>query len=746
MSGIGTGFDEGRLFTSDQSLAPRSGELEPSDARVRFLTFVRNFREGNVFTYRDQLRANYVLRKYSLTVAMEDLKAFDEALADKVVDAPSEYLAQFELAAKDAAGQIFGSGGEGVLDDDPLGGEGGKGGASGAGVGSSAGPVADIQVMLDTRAVPIQLRHLMSSHISKLVFIRGIVISASRTRAKAAGLAVRCRTCGDEQILKAELGFKGLSVPRICLRARQGSGDDCGVDCYQVVAEKSDYVDQQTLKLQESPEDVPTGEMPRQVILSVDRTLVDKVVPGTRVAISGEYATFMAGPKRNKAAGLPSPYIRVVGLRIDEDGTGRASSSFTPEEEEELRAVSETPDLYNHISSSIDPAIFGHEDIKRAIACLLFGGARKILPDGMRLRGDINVLLLGDPGTGKSQFLKFVEKVAPIAVYTSGKGSSAAGLTASVIKDVSSREFYLEAGAMVLADGGVVCIDEFDKMREEDRVAIHEAMEQQTISIAKAGITTILNSRTSVLAAANPVFGKYDESKSAAEQIDFRGTILSRFDLIFIVRDLKDEVNDRRIASHVLAIHKNLELEAAEGDLRIPLLKKYVAYARAKVTPRLTQEAADTLANQYVSIRSSAREAISRSKMMSTFPITVRQLEAIVRISESLAKMTLSPNATVEHVREAIRLFRVSTLDAAESGHLDMGAVTDDEKNAIDLCERQLKAALPLGQSMDATQVHSILSTKGLEDHVIRRVIAAQVLKGDYKYVNQRRVLQRVRP
>lgn len=227
-------------------------------------------------------------------------------------------------------------------------------------------------------------------------------------------------------------------------------------------------------------------------------------------------------------------------------------------------------------------------DIKKAILALLMSGSRKVLPDGLRLRGDINVLLLGDPSTAKSQFLKFVEKVAPVGVYTSGKGSSAAGLTASVIRD-SKGEFYLEGGAMVLADGGVVCIDEFDKMREEDRVAIHEAMEQQTISVAKAGITTVLNSRAAVLAAANPVFGRYDDDRSAAENIDFLPTILSRFDLIFIVRDVRDQQRDEAMCRHVLRIHMNAQSDqlsntAADGDeyadIDLATMKKYISFAR----------------------------------------------------------------------------------------------------------------------------------------------------------------------
>ena len=285
----------------------------------------------------------------------------------------------------------------------------------------------------------------------------------------------------------------------------------------------------------------------------------------------------------------------------------------------------------------------------------------------MRLRGDINVLLLGDPSTAKSQFLKFVERVAPISVYTSGKGSSAAGLTASIIKDPSG-EFQLEGGAMVLADGGVVCIDEFDKMRPQDRVAIHEAMEQQTISIAKAGITTILNSRTSVLAAANPIFGRYDDLKHAAEQIDFQSSILSRFDCIFIVKDIRDESADKLIASHVVNLHTYAKArEDTSSEISIEMMKKYLTYAKMKYFPRLSEEAGHILQDMYVSDRMNAKDQ-KISKKSTGIPITVRQLEAIIRLSEAIARIHLQTQVKVQHVEEAHRIFKVSTLNAASSG------------------------------------------------------------------------------
>ena len=233
------------------------------------------------------------------------------------------------------------------------------------------------------------------------------------------------------------------------------------------------------------------------------------------------------------------------------------------------------------------------------------------------LRGDINILLLGDPSTAKSQFLKFVERVAPIAVYTSGKGSSAAGLTASIIRDASSGEFQLEGGAMVLADGGIVCIDEFDKMRSQDRVAIHEAMEQQTISVAKAGITTTLNSRASVLAAANPIYGHIDDLKTTQEQIDFQTTILSRFDCIFLVRDIHSRERDEKIAHHIVDISASNKISSSkkeEGEISINDLKKYIAYARMNCTPKLTEDSAKALQNYYIEDRKKYNENKTKRK------------------------------------------------------------------------------------------------------------------------------------
>merc|ERR1719265_1793110 len=338
---------------------------------------------------------------------------------------------------------------------------------------------------------------------------------------------------------------------------------------FQLVTELCTFTDQHCMKLQELPESVPVGEMPRSITLLADRYLVDRCTAGTRLTVVGIFTATEGSPggviakQREKGSDtVKFSYVFALGLDVGQGNTsgGNGSIPVTPEEVERFDLMAKDPEIREKIFKSVAPSICASkkdvtDEVKKAVACLLFGGSRNCLPDGTRRRGDINVLLLGDPSTAKSQFLKFVEKAAPVGIYTSGKGSSAAGLTASVIRDAKNKEFYLEGGAMVLADGGICCIDEFDKMRETDRVAIHEAMEQQTISIAKAGITTVLNSRTSVLAAANPVYGRYDDLRSAAENIDMMSTILSRFDCIFIVRDIRDEGRDLSIAKHVMGVH-----------------------------------------------------------------------------------------------------------------------------------------------------------------------------------------------
>ncbi|EGV64632.1 minichromosome maintenance protein 5 [Yamadazyma tenuis] len=677
----------------DNYSAPALGPSEVSDDSYNeiikaFKSFILEFRLNNSFIYREQLRENLLIKNYLLKVNNEHLIGFNEELNKKLHDDPGEMIPLFETAITDIGKRIAYLAEDSVPENFP-----------------------NCQLIVYSIANKTSIRHLDSEHISKIVRVSGIIISASVLSSRPTKVQIICRNCKHTMRLNVAGGFGNLNLPKKC----QGSHnfDDtatqarCPPEPYVVVHDKSTFIDQQVLKLQESPDMVPVGEMPRNILLQADRYLTNQVVPGTRVTIIGVYSIFESrsrvGNKGASSVALRNPYLKVLGIQSDtETGVDGQGLVFTEEEEEEFLKLSRMPNLYDVFSNSIAPSIYGNQDIKRAITCLLMGGSKKILPDSMRLRGDINVLLLGDPGTAKSQLLKFVEKISPISVYTSGKGSSAAGLTASVQRDPTTRDFYLEGGAMVLADGGVVCIDEFDKMRDEDRVAIHEAMEQQTISIAKAGITTILNSRTSVLAAANPIFGRYDDLKSPGENIDFQSTILSRFDMIFIVKDDHNEQRDISIAQHVMNVHtgntNNNDMNQ-EGEIPIETMKRYIQYCKVRCAPRLSPEASVRLSSHFVAIRKKLQLNEADLNERSSIPITVRQLEAIIRISESLAKLTLSPVASEEHVEEAIRLFTASTMNAVNQG-MSNGLIPNSElSKEINKVEQELRRRLPIGWS-----------------------------------------------
>ncbi|KAM5548132.1 DNA replication licensing factor MCM5 [Rosa sericea] len=736
-----SGWDEGAVYYSDQAQSLGGDTDDPgSNAAAaasrhsvlqKFKEFIRNFEtqsSTNVFPYRESLLHN----PKHLVVDMEDLGDFDSDLPAKLRSAPADYLPLFE----NAAGQVLANlktkvaGSEGQLEE----------------------PVPeDVQILLTSREDTTSMRKLGAQSISKLIKISGITIAASRVKAKATYVIVMCKNCKNVQRVPCRPGLGGAIVPRTCNHIPQPGEEPCPLDPWVVVPDKSKYVDQQTLKLQENPEDVPTGELPRNMLLSVDRHLVQTIVPGTRLTIMGIYSIYQASNSSTNhkgAVAVRQPYIRVVGIEEANDANSRGPAAFTAEEIEEFKKFAAEPDVYKSICSKIAPSIFGHEDVKKAVACLLFGGSRKHLPDGVKLRGDINVLLLGDPSTAKSQFLKFVEKTAPVAVYTSGKGSSAAGLTASVIRDNSSREFYLEGGAMVLADGGVVCIDEFDKMRPEDRVAIHEAMEQQTISIAKAGITTVLNSRTSVLAAANPPSGRYDDLKTAQDNIDLQTTILSRFDLIFIVKDIRMYSQDKIIASHVIKVHASAG--AAVGDKREVSkekeenwLKRYLQYCRTECHPRLSESASKSLQNHYVKIRQDMRQQANETGEAAAIPITVRQLEAIVRLSESLAKMKLSHVATEENVTEAVRLFTVSTMDAARSGIYQQVNISPEMANEIKQAESHIKRRVGIGNHISERKLVDELTRMGMNESIVRRALIIMHQRDEVEYKGERRLILR---
>ncbi|XP_058061773.1 DNA replication licensing factor Mcm5 [Anopheles bellator] len=730
------GFDDVGVFFSDnfdRDQGQNTDQINLQQVKKKFREFIRTFCEANFsYKYRDTLKRNYLLGRFYLEVDIEDLAGFDESLADKLYKQPTEHLQIFEEAAREVADEITSPRPEGEE------------------------MVHDIQVLVNSVANPTNIRDLKSESVSRLVKVAGIIISASGIKAKATRISIQCRTCSNViPNLPVNPGLEGYQLPRKCTTEQAGR-PKCPLDPYFIMPDKCRCVDFQVLKLQELPDFIPQGEIPRHMQLFSDRSLCERVVPGNRVLIHGIFSIRKIARQgkqdgRERAiVGVRAPYMRVVGITVDTEGVGAISrfNNITTEEESTFRKLAANPNIFDTLADSLAPSIFGSKDIKKAITCLLFGGSRKRMPDGLTRRGDINILLLGDPGTAKSQLLKFVEKVAPIAVYTSGKGSSAAGLTASVIRDPASRNFIMEGGAMVLADGGVVCIDEFDKMKEDDRVAIHEAMEQQTISIAKAGITTTLNSRCSVLAAANSIFGRWDDTKGD-ENIDFMPTILSRFDMIFIVKDEHDQKRDIILAKHVMSVHMNASkatAEPKEGEIPLATLKKYIHYCRMHCGPRLNEPAAEKLKSQYVQLRSGIGEHERATDKRLSIPITVRQLEAIIRISESLAKMQLQPFATEAHVSEALRLFKVSTMAAANSGSLAgvEGFTTEEDTEILNRIEKQLKRRFAIGSQVSEQNIIQDFARQKYPESAVLKVIHTLIRRGDLQHRMQRKMLYRL--
>lgn len=713
----------------------------------QFLSFLQLFHgPSGDFSYLVQLRRNVSLGQHFVEVNLSHLIQFSEPLGHALVTAPTRSLPSLERAATELCStlQLF----------------------------PSSSVIREVQVQLIWHTTPVSLRNLAKEEIAKLVCVSGIVVKSSSTHVRCVKATIQCTSCRSKTTIS---GGAVSELPAQCHENGMVTGNRqrCRPYPYVLLPDQCSFEDQQSIKLQELPEEVPTGELPRHATVVVDRYLVDRIAPGARVIVIAvvsvqEKKSREADKARGagRIAGLRAQFLRGVGVITAGDLTGinetttpgkthdRLHRSWNPADEARFKTFARAGNVYDRISRAIDPAVFGLVDQKKAIACLLFGGNRKLL-DGNYLRGDMNVLFVGDPSTAKSQLLKFTERVAPIGIYTSGKGSSAAGLTAAVVGG-GNGEFWLEAGSMVLADGGVVCIDEFDKMREQDQVAIHEAMEQQTISLAKANLTTMLNSRTSVLAAANPSLGSYDPTKSNEDQMDFQSSILSRFDLIFRVLDPRNEELDGTLARHVISVHKSRQStknapgqpkESTAGEIPLSFITQYVSYARSTCYPRLTTAAANLLLDYFVSVRKNAREASlnSNSNTGSTaIQITPRQLESLVRISEALAKMRLDSSVKVEDAKEAMRLFAASTFDAIQSGVVE-GTLSEEQNAALLQIEDAIRRRLTVGTTVQQSRLVIELHRIGFDPKMIDRAIFAMMKREELEWRKQRTLLCRLR-
>ena len=477
---------------------------------------------------------------------------------------------------------------------------------------------------------------------------------------------------------------------------------ECGQSTMTIHHTHSKFDEVQYITIQ-----LPESELKQNILIS-DLFLIDFVQPGDKCIVHGYY---LIQPQKNNT--IHSTIIHCTGISKD------AMKLYN-------NVQYEIKDYFEDLTKLIAPSIFGHEDIKQALVLLLLGGTTRPLPD-VRLRGDIHVLLMGDPGVAKSQFLKRTQQLAPHAIFTSGKGSSAAGLTAAVLN--KNRQFYLEAGAMVLADKGVICIDEFDKMREEDRVSIHEAMEQQTLSIAKAGITTTLNARASVLAAANPMFGRIQDTKSAASQIEFKSSLLSRFDLLFWLKDVHDVDQDMRIAMHVLQVHQSTSTSEDAQPL-IHFLKQ--------LAPTMSVEASSFLHDTYVQMRQNMYDLEKQSQTRSMIPFTVRHLEALVRLSEARAKCACSKIVTIGHCKEALSLFKGSTLRTLQT------VLKQPTKASLNAIHQFMDHRLPLGAQMREAAMISELQRSGHEYDAIVLTIQQMINNNEIQQKQQGQYLLRI--
>ncbi|MFA4960591.1 MAG: minichromosome maintenance protein MCM [Candidatus Pacearchaeota archaeon] len=539
----------------------------------------------------------------------------------------------------------------------------------------------------------ILIRNIRAKHLGKMIGIEGIVRKASEVRPQVTNARFECPSCGTIiSVLQIDKKFK---EPSRCSCGRRGGFKEIS----------KEMVDAQVLTIEESPENLTGGEQPKRMTIFLKEDLVDprmemRTTPGSRVKIIGVL-------KEIALTSSSGAVLTRFDLAVEANNTIPMEESFedidiTEEDERVIKELAADPDLMTKMVRSIAPSIWGHSDVKKALALQLFGGVAKKRSDETKMRGDIHILLVGDPGVAKSVMLSFIAGVAPKARYISGKSATGAGITATVVKDEILKGWSLEAGAMVLANKGIVCIDEFDKMDDEDRSTMHEAMEQQTVTISKATVQATLRAQTSVLAAANPKFGRFDPTQSIPKQVNLAPSLISRFDAIFIMRDVPSRERDESIAAHVLREHKQT---VTHDIIEKEILKKYISYSKQKYSPALTDEAIEEMKYFYVTLRNQPTVGGVISKPI---PIGARQLEALVRLAEAHARMRLSKEVQKVDAKAAIDLVRSYLLQVGydeETKTFDIDKISGNSasqrgkisivREAIETLEKRLGKLIP---------------------------------------------------
>ncbi|KAF8845371.1 MCM-domain-containing protein [Paxillus ammoniavirescens] len=642
--------------------------------------------ESPIYNYRDDIARILRTEQTRLIVNIDDLRDYNREFADGLLKQPVDFLPAFDDALVNIVTQVHDT------EKHELEGKSYRVGFSGS--------------FGDHHVSP---RTLKAEHLGKMISLEGIITRCSLVRPK---MLKSVHYCPDTKLFHsreyrdATTSTSNLPPTSTVTPQQDDDGHPLQMEYGHCV-----FRDHQRISIQEMPERAPPGQLPRSTDIILDDDLVDKCKPGDRVQMVGFYRSVGGGSNGTFKSLILANNINLLSSKI---GGGIAQTPLTDTDIRQINQLAKRREIFQLLSQSLAPSIFGHDKIKEAILLLLLGGAEKNLPNGTHIRGDINLLMVGDPSTAKSQLLRFVLGTAPLAIATTGRGSSGVGLTAAVTTDRDTGERRLEAGAMVLADRGVVCIDEFDKMSDIDRVAIHEVMEQQTVTIAKAGIHTSLNARCSVVAAANPIYGQYDIHKDPHKNIALPDSLLSRFDLLFIVTDDVDEERDRIIADHVLRMHRYLPPGVEEGTpvhdnlaqplaidgpgvppietdtgadsspfekydpllhvgitaaksrtrrgkqvkqdiLSIAFVKKYIQYAKSKPAPVLTNGAANHIVNVYANLRNDEEGQTNKKK---TAPLTARTLETLIRLSTAHAKARLSAKVESEDARVAEEIMR----------------------------------------------------------------------------------------
>jgi len=589
-------------------------------------SFLKGFRDKDGrFKYRERIEGMNVKNRQYVVIDYHDLMLYNNSIAYILTDDPDNILTAFSEALYQVLKIINPDYAEKVKD--------------------------DVRVRIGNYPIKTSIRNVDANTIGKMVSIAGMVVRASEVKPYINKLAYTCIN-----------GHTGTieSVIRKCPECKES---------IEIDTNKSKFNNIQFIRLQELPEDLPAGQLPHYADVRLTNDLVDNTRPGDRVILTGIV-------RAEQEYDNNSFYkIRIDGNNIEfahtklSDSEIRSNERFiiTKEDEKIIRRFAEQPNAYERLIASMAPHVYGHEIVKESILLLIAGAPQRELDDGTKMRGDINILLVGDPGIAKSELLKYAARVAPRGLYTSGRGSTAAGLTAAVIRDKNGM-MMLEAGAVVLGDQGIVCIDEFDKLRPEDRSALHEVMEQQSCSVAKGGIVATLNARTSILAAANPLLGKYDPYRNITENVNLPIPLLTRFDLIFAMRDEPNKEQDTNIAKHILGLYRQGSY-GYEPILSIDLLTKYLSYTK-RINPIISKEAEDKIREYYLQMRNTTSEGM--------ITITPRQLEALIRLSMARARLLLKEVVDISDAERAIYLFNKMLITVGvdvKTGKVDIGVL-----------------------------------------------------------------------